>query len=69
MNIRDNKIQGLQMPVCSQLWEGGSVLLAYDAGLTESRAGVGCIVDVLPIVSTLLIPYSYSPHFSLSFDP
>ena len=38
MNIRDNKIQRLQMPVCGQLWEGRSVLLAYDAGLTESRA-------------------------------
>ena len=38
MNIGNNKIQGLQMPVCGQLWEGHSVLLAYDAGLTEGRA-------------------------------
>ena len=38
MNIRNNKIQGLQMPVCGQLWKGRSVLLAYDAGLTEGRA-------------------------------
>ena len=26
------------MSVCGQLWKGRSVLLAYDAGLTEGRA-------------------------------
>ena len=52
MNIRNNKIQGLQMPVCGQLWEGGSVLLAYDAGLTEGRAW--CVRGELEVGAKLL---------------